>query len=63
MKIEFILSGILIEALLIYIIPDINIESSFFSGLVLISGAYLCGLAINAIATFCIDKTIEEKTF
>jgi hypothetical protein len=60
--IEFILSGILIEVLLINIIPiDFEIGSSFFSGLVLISGAYLSGLALNAIATFYVNKTFEKR--
>ena len=49
--IEFILAGILIEVSIIFVLPDIEITNNLFWGLTLISGAYLCGLGFNSIAT------------
>ena len=59
--IEFILAGILIEASILLIIPDLKIEGNLFWSLVLISGAYLCGLGFNSIATLYFSKFIAQK--
>jgi len=59
--IEFILAGILIEASILLVIPGINIEGNLFWSLVLISGAYLCGLGFNSIATLYFSKFIAQR--
>lgn len=65
--IEFILAGILIEASFLFLIPETAIvqmsaiKNNLFFGLVLVSGAYLCGLSFNSIASFYFFWAIEKK--
>ena len=59
--IEFILSGILIEASILFVIPDLKIENDLFWGLVLISGAYIFGLGFNSIANYYFTKVVGKK--
>ncbi len=59
--IEFILAGILIEASLFLLIPDLKIESNLFWSLTMISGAYICGLGFNSIATYYFSRFVGKK--
>lgn len=59
--IEFILSGILIEASIILVIPDLKMENNLLWSLILISGAYICGKGFNSIANYYFTKVSGKK--
>jgi len=58
--IEFILAGVLVEASILALTPDLLSTNSFIFGLIIISAAYVLGLGINSISTLYFSYLFEE---